>query len=34
MRGMMQHSQSVLGQRVPANWRRFNQPDQKHTKEF
>jgi cytolysin-activating lysine-acyltransferase len=34
MRGMMKHSQSVLGKRVPANWRRFNQPDIKHTKEF
>ena len=34
MRGMMQHSQSVLGQRVPANWRRFKSPDKIHTKEF
>ena len=34
MRGMMQHSQTVLGQRVPVNWRRFAQPDLKHTKEL
>ena len=34
MRGMIQHSQTVLGQRVPANWRRFKQPDKIHTKEF
>jgi len=34
MRGMMKHSQSILGKRVPANWRRFKQPDKKHTKEF
>ena len=34
MRGMMQHSQSVLGQRVPANWRRFKSPNKIHTKEF
>ena len=34
MRGMMKHSQTVLGQRVPANWRRFKQPDRIHTKEF
>lgn len=34
MRGMMQHSQSVLGKRVPARWRRFKQPDKVHTKEF
>lgn len=34
MRGMMKHSQSVLGKRVPANWRRFKQPSKVHTKEF
>jgi cytolysin-activating lysine-acyltransferase len=34
MRGMMKHSQTVLGQRVPANWRRFKSPDKIHTKEF
>ena len=34
MRGMMKYSQSVLGQRVPANWRRFKHPDKIHTKEF
>lgn len=34
MRGMRKHSQSVLGQHVPANWRRFKQPDRVHTKEF
>lgn len=34
MRGMRQHSQSVLGKRVPANWRRFKQPSKVHTKEF
>ena len=34
MRGMIQHSQTVLGQRVPANWRRFKSPDKIHTKEF
>ena len=34
MRGMMKHSQTILGKRVPANWRRFKQPDTVHTKEF
>lgn len=34
MRGMMKHSQSVLGKRVPARWRRFKQPDKVHSKEF
>lgn len=34
MRGMMKHSQSVLGKRIPAHWRRFKQPDKVHTKEF
>jgi cytolysin-activating lysine-acyltransferase len=34
MRSMMKHSQTVLGQRVPANWRRFKSPDKIHTKEF
>lgn len=34
MRGMIQHSQSVLGKRVPARWRRFKQPDKIHMKEF
>ena len=34
MRGMMQHSQSTLGKRVPARWRRFKQPDKVHQKEF
>lgn len=34
MRGMMKHSQSVLGKRVPAHWRRFKQPDRVHSKEF
>jgi cytolysin-activating lysine-acyltransferase len=34
MRGMMKHSQTQLGQRVPANWRRFKSPDKIHTKEF
>lgn len=34
MRGMMKHSQSVLGKRVPAHWRRFKQPDKVHSKEF
>ena len=34
MRGMMKHSQSVLGRRVPARWRRFEQPDKIHQKEF
>ena len=34
MRGMMHHSKSILGRRVPANWRRFKQPDKIHTKEF
>ena len=34
MRDMMRHSQSVLGKRVPAHWRRFKQPDRIHTKEF
>lgn len=34
MRGMRKHSKSVLGQHVPANWRRFKQPDRVHTKEF
>ena len=34
MRGMMKHSQSILGKRVPAHWRRFKQPDKVHIKEF
>ena len=34
MRGMMKHSQSILGKRVPAHWRRFKQPDKVHKKEF
>ena len=34
MRGMMNHSQSILGKRVPAHWRRFKQPDKVHKKEF
>lgn len=34
MRGMIEHSQTVLGQRVPAKWRRFKQPNRIHTKEF
>ena len=34
MRGMMEHSQSILGKRVPAHWRRFKQPDKVHIKEF
>lgn len=34
MRGMMKHSQSVLGKRIPAHWRRFKQPYKVHTKEF
>lgn len=34
MRSMMRYSQSVLGQRVPAKWRRFKQPDKIHMKEF
>ena len=34
MRGMMKHSQTILGKRVPAHWRRFKQPDTVHTKEF
>jgi cytolysin-activating lysine-acyltransferase len=34
MRGMMKYSQTELGRRVPANWRRFKSPDKIHTKEF
>ena len=34
MRGMMKHSQSILGKRIPAHWRRFKQPDKVHKKEF
>ena len=34
MRGMMKHSQSILGRRVKAHWRRFKQPDRIHQKEF
>lgn len=34
MRGMMKHSQTILGKRVPAHWRRFKKPDTVHTKEF
>lgn len=34
MRGMMKHSQSVLGRRVPAKWRRFKEPHRVHSKEF
>ena len=34
MRCMMKHSQSILGKRVPAHWRRFKQPDKVHKKEF
>lgn len=34
MRGMMRHSQTILGRRVKAHWRRFKQPDRVHQKEF
>ena len=34
MRGMMKHSQTILGRRVKAHWRRFKQPDRVHQKEF
>jgi hemolysin-activating ACP:hemolysin acyltransferase len=34
MRGMMKHSQSILGKRVKAHWRRFKEPDKIHKKEF
>lgn len=34
MKAMMRHSQSVLGQRVPARWRRLREPDKIHQKEF
>ena len=34
MRGMRKHSQTVLGQNVPAKWRRYKQPNKVHTKEF
>lgn len=34
MRGMMKHSHTILGKRVPAHWRRFKQPNTVHTKEF
>ena len=34
MRGMMEHSQTILGKRVSAHWRRLKQPDVVHKKEF
>ncbi len=34
MKSMMKHSQTRLGRRIPARWRRFKQPDKVHQKEF